>query len=230
MIFFHRALIFLQFCCSSIFLNTQSYFFTQREKKLPSCCLTVKPKQLKAVLMQVDQQLIALSRKGNMLAFRQLVEKHEVQVRSTVIGMLGDTPEAEDVTQEVFIRFYRSLEKFREEAALSTYLTRIAINLSLNELKRRKKKNLWLGSLKKGSPAFELEDQSVNPERSEMKDLLRKALNELDADFRAVVVLRLIDGYSVKETAEILNVPEGTVASRLARAQKKLKSILQQWM
>ncbi len=180
--------------------------------------------------MQVDQQLIALSRKGNMLAFRQLVEKHEAQVRSTVIGMLGETPEAEDVTQEVFIRFYRSLDKFREEAALSTYLTRIAINLSLNEIQRRKKKNRWFGSLQKGSSAFELEDQSANPERSEMKDLLRKALKELEPDFRAVVVLRLIDGYSVKETAEILNVPEGTVASRLARAQKKLKSILQQWM
>lgn len=165
-----------------------------------------------------------------MLAFRQLVERHEVQVRSTVIGMLGETPEADDVSQEVFIRFYKALGNFRDEAALSTYLTRIAINLSLNELKKRKRKNTWLGSLKNDSPAYEMVDESEDPGRADMKDLLRKALKTLDADFRAVVVLRLIDGYSVKETAEILNLPEGTVASRLARAQNKLKTILSKWM
>lgn len=180
--------------------------------------------------MQSDIELIALARKGNMLAFRQLVQRHEVQVKSTVIGMLGDTPEAEDVSQEVFIRFYKALGNFRDESALSTYLTRIAINLSLNEIKKRKRKNTWFNSLKKDSPAFELEDSSADPERTEMKDLLRKALQTLEPDFKAVVVLRLIDGYSVKETAEILNLPEGTVASRLARAQKKLKTILSKWM
>jgi RNA polymerase sigma-70 factor (ECF subfamily) len=180
--------------------------------------------------MQSDIELIALSRKGNMLAFRQLVERHEAQVKSTVVGMLGDTPEAEDVGQEVFIRFFKALGNFRDEAALSTYLTRIAINLSLNELKKRKRKLSWLGGLKKDSPAFEMADASEDPERADLKDLLRKALKTLDADFRAVVVLRLIDGYSVRETAEILNLPEGTVASRLARAQKKLKTILSKWM
>ena len=173
--------------------------------------------------MQSDIELIALSKKGNMLAFRQLVERHQTQVRSTVVGMLGDTPEAKDVSQEVFIRFFRTLEKFREESALSTYLVRIAINLCLNELKKRKRKNTWLGSLKNDSPAFELADESEDPSRADMKDLLRKALKTLDPEFRTVVVLRLVDGYSVKETAEILNLPEGTVASRLARAQKKLK-------
>jgi len=206
-------------------------FFTCREKKTTFLWSNSKTETyLKAILMQSDIELIALSRKGNMLAFRQLVQRHEAQVRSTVIGMLGDTPEAEDVTQEVFIRFYRALGNFRDEAALSTYLTRIAINLSLNELKKRKKKNKWLGSLQKDSPAYDLEDQNADPLRAEMKDMLRRALQCLDTNFRAVVVLRLIDGYSVKETAEILNLPEGTVASRLARAQKKLKTILSQWM
>ncbi len=180
--------------------------------------------------MQSDIELIALSRQGNMLAFRQLVQKHEAQIRSTVLGMLGDTSEIEDVTQEVFIRFYRSLDKFREEAALSTYLTRIAINLSLNEIKKRKRKKNWLSSIQKNNSPRDLIDHSTDPGRAEMKDLLRRALNTLETDFRVVVVLRLIDGYSVKETAEILNLPVGTVASRLARAQKKLKTILNNWM
>ncbi|MBK7871041.1 MAG: sigma-70 family RNA polymerase sigma factor [Saprospiraceae bacterium] len=84
-----------------------------------------------------DIELVKRAKQGDNAAFRMLVHRHEHQVRSIVIGMLGNTAESDDVAQEVFIRFYRSLGDFRGEAALSTYLSRIAINLSLNEIKRR---------------------------------------------------------------------------------------------
>lgn len=160
------------------------------------------------------------------MAFGQLVTRYEQQVRSTVQGMLGNTVESNDVSQEVFIRFYQALDKYRGEARLGTYLTRIAINLSLNELKRRQKKNRWLTFFQKEDKHLQLPDESADLSRYDTKDLIYKALQELEPNFRSVIVLRLLEGYSVKETAQLLSIPEGTVASRLTRAQVKLKTIL----
>ena len=176
--------------------------------------------------MPSDSELFKRTKSGDTTAFRQLVRRHEQQIRATTIGLLGDIPEARDVAQEVFIRFYQSLDKFKEQARLSTYLSRIAINLSLNELKRQQKKKRRLVFFQKEDHNLQIEDPSANTESIEMKDLLQKALQMLEPEFRAVLVLRLIEGYSVKETAEILQLPQGTIASRLARAQKKMKDIL----
>jgi len=86
-----------------------------------------------------DAELIDASRAGDNNSFKEIVKRYESRVAATVIGMLGNCPEADDVGQETFIRFYQGLDKFRGEASVGTYLTRIAINLSLNELKRLKK-------------------------------------------------------------------------------------------
>ena len=91
--------------------------------------------------MVSDDQLLEEARKGDNAAFQQIVERYESLVAGTVVGMLGNTQEAEDVAQEVFIRFYKSMQQFRGDSALGTYLTRIAINLSLNALKKQKRKN-----------------------------------------------------------------------------------------
>ena len=179
--------------------------------------------------MQKSLDVVERARRGDQAAFRRLVEEHERLVQSTVRGMLGDTAEADDVAQEVFIRFYKALEGFRGEAEVGTYLSRIAINLSINELKRRQRRRRWLSVLRKEDSQV-LEDDNVNPGRKEMRETLHKALLLLEPDFRSVVVLRLIDGYSVKETAEILALPQGTVASRLARGQQKLREILEKWL
>jgi RNA polymerase sigma-70 factor (ECF subfamily) len=146
-------------------------------------------------------------------------------VAATVIGMLGPTPEAEDVGQETFIRFYQSLKKFRGDSSIGTYITRIAINLSLNELKRRKRQRTYFSS-KSADQIENVPETRPENEQGEIKDLVQKGLQKLEPKFRAVIVLRLIDGYSTQETAEILNLPKGTVLSRLARAQIKLRKIL----
>lgn len=177
--------------------------------------------------MPTEAELIKLAREGNNLAFRQLVQRHEQQLRATVVGMLGNVPEADDVAQEVFVRFYKKLHDFRGESQLSTYLSRIAINLSLNELKRRQRINKRLTFFQKNEKAYQVEDTSANPNRHDTKELVHQALQLLEPDFRTIVVLRMIDGYSVKEAAEILNLPQGTIASRLARAQKRLKEIFE---
>jgi len=180
--------------------------------------------------MHEEQQLIQRCKEGDQHAFQQIVECHERQVRATVIGLLGDQPEADDVAQEVFIRFFRALNQFKGESKLSTYLTRIAINLSLNEIKRRKTRQMRFQSLDQETHVFELEDTTANPVWSDEKENIEKAIQKLSPDFRTIVVLRLVEGHSVKETAEILKLPQGTVASRLARAQKKLRTLLGQFL
>jgi RNA polymerase sigma-70 factor (ECF subfamily) len=171
-----------------------------------------------------DWELLEKARSGDDKAFGMLVTRHKNRVAATVIGMLGDRPEADDVGQEVFVRFYRSMADFRGEANLSTYLTRIAINLSLNELKRNSR---WtkLFSSTDNDILQELPDE-LGDEHLDDRRRINRALTELSADHRTVIVLRLIDGYSTAETAEILNLPVGTVLSRLARAQAKMKDLL----
>lgn len=174
-----------------------------------------------------DQDLIEQAKVGSQHAFRQLVLRYEVRVRSTIQGMIGLQPQVDDIAQEVFVRFYRSLDQFRGDAALSTYLVRIAVNLSLNEIKRRKRE-LEKTSFPGDVGFRQLADlHTQRYDNFDLKGLLQQAIQKLNPEMRSVVVLRLIDGYSVDETAKILDLPQGTVASRLARAQVKLKEWLQ---
>ena len=143
--------------------------------------------------------------------------------------MLGDGPEADDVGQETFIRFYKALDTFRGDSSVKTYLTRIAINLSLNTLKRRKRlreRHVRREDMREA----ELPTESMGIEESERVRLVREAVQQLDPKHRAIVVLRMLEGYSTKETAELLDLPQGTVLSRLARGMKKLEAVLKQYI
>lgn len=172
-----------------------------------------------------DQELVAAARDGDDDAFKELVVRYEPVVAATIIGMLGDCPEAEDAGQETFISFYRGLKDFRGESTVKTYLTRIAMNHAINEIRRKKRKNKVFSS----APLDESRDipdpRSKRPEGPDI-ELIQGAIARLDEEFRSVIVLRLIDGYSTSETAEILGIPVGTVLSRLSRAQQKLRRML----
>jgi len=172
-----------------------------------------------------DDQLLLASRQGDSQAFKQLIKRYEARVAAVVFGMLGNCPEAEDVGQETFIRFYKNLDQFKGKSSVATYLTRIAINLSLNELKRRKKKlKRFVHQIE--DEDFEIPDENSENVYNEQQEIVHQAIQRLDPKFRAVVVLRLMEGYSTVETANILGVPVGTVLSRLTRAQTKLKEYL----
>ena len=177
-----------------------------------------------------DEALVEAARDGSEDAFRELVERTEGRVASVVIRMLGDTAEAEDVGQETYIRFYRSLRGFRGQASVGTYLTRIAVNLSLNELKKRRRRSIFVPFTPAGkdndAPDLDFEDLRASAEYDDTADRIQRALNQLKPKFRSVIVLRLMEGYSTKETAVILGLPVGTVLSRLRRSQEKLKRIL----
>lgn len=172
-----------------------------------------------------DQVLITNTCNGDKDAFKQLVQKYEGQVAATVIGMLGSGPEAEDIGQEVFIRFYRSLNRFRGDSALGTYLTRIAINLCINELrKRQRRRKLHVNA--EYNPIEDVPDKRDPRQQHEAAEMVHWGLRQVPAKYRAVIVLRLIDGFTTEETARILELPLGTVLSRLARGQQKLREKL----
>lgn len=174
-----------------------------------------------------ETELITASLNGDKRAFGEIVTRYQKMVARTVKGMLGDSVFADDIGQEVFIKLYYSLSEFRGEAKLSTYIQKIAVNLTLNEIKRRKR--FFSMFSQKGNNEmyeFEIADQD-NEERKEASELVNKALLEMDPKFRIILTMRMLQGYSTKETAEILDLPLGTVLSRLSRAQEQLRNILE---
>ncbi len=191
-----------------------------------------------------DEELLVRARSGDDRAFAKIVERYESRVAATAIGMLGPGHEAEEVGQETFIRLYRSLDRFRGDASLGTYLTRIAMNLSLTALRKRKR---WFARFVDAEAASGDRTGSRRPARrdgiagfaadpgdgplagleaEERRASVRRALGRLSPEHRAVVVLRWMDGLSTRETAQALGVAEGTVMSRLYRAMDRLEEAL----
>ena len=176
-----------------------------------------------------DQTLLARARAGDQGAFHALVRRYEGTVARVAIGMLGPGPDADDVGQETMLKLHASLERFRGDAGLGTYLTRIAINLALRTLQRRR---TWMQRFlrldpqdpPRDPPAQDRPDAAL--ERGELSKLVGDALLQLAPDERAVVVLRLVQELSTRETAAFLRIPEGTVMSRLSRALARLRPLL----
>lgn len=177
----------------------------------------LKKKDLKATK---DFELVVEAMAGNMVAFETIVTRYEPMVAKITIGMVGNKYDADDIGQETFLRFYKSMKQFKGDSQLGTYLARIAINLSLNEIKKRGKYRIL-------STNNIVEIPSVNNEKSkDITDIINSSLKVLETKFRSVIILRHIQGFSTKETASILDLPLGTVLSRLSRGQNKLKKII----
>ena len=175
------------------------------------------------VIELTDIELIERARAGDHNAFSQIVKRYKSKVAGTIIGMLGKSDDADDIGQEVFIRFYNSINNFRGESSLGTYLTRIAINLSLNEIKRKKLKRIFSFEkiLDEGQ---DIMNEDMHNVISENKEIIQNAVQKLNVKYRTVLVLRLIDDYSTEETAKIL-IPIGTVLSRLSKGSNEIKGI-----
>ena len=186
---------------------------------------------MRLTLPAEDRELLAGARAGDAAAFRALVERYQGVVAGVVIGMLGPGDDADDVGQETFIRFHAALDRFRGDAQLGTYLRRIAMNLSLNALKRRRHSRLRLVSRDQSlAPLPEPPVEAHDAESDERREMVRAAVARLDEKHRSVVVLRLLDGLSTNEAAELLKVPPGTVMSRLARAMDALERLLEPYV
>ncbi len=178
--------------------------------------------------MQAEDEctdLTSRAAKGDPAACRDLIRLHQRQLASTIYGILGACTEAEDIGQEAFMRFFASLSQFRGDASTATYLTRIAVNLCINEIRKRQRQRLFHRII---SPEQldRIHDTVPLPSASIEQITVHKALQRLKPKYRTVLVLRHMNGCSTAETAAILSLPIGTVLSRLSRAQEQLRKIL----
>ncbi|MEO1028433.1 MAG: sigma-70 family RNA polymerase sigma factor [Pseudomonadota bacterium] len=179
-----------------------------------------------------DADLIAATIGGDDRAFAEIVRRYEPTVARTVIGMLGPGDEAEEAGQAVMIKLYKALPKFRGEAALSTFITRIAVTTSLDALRRRKRSlsRFFSPATNDDRTLEQIPSLKDHTREHEQRQMIGAALMGLPPDFRVVAILRLQQGYSTLEVADMLKISEGTVFSRLSRARKHLKAALEKEM
>lgn len=166
-------------------------------------------------------------------AFQHLVEKYQTMVINTCYGFLHNYEDAQDVAQEVFIEVHRSINKFRKEAKLSTWLYRISVNKSLNYIRDNKKRQ-WLKSF---DNLFETEKISNNPnlmsespedllENDEKKQVIEKAIDNLPKNQQIAFILHKYEELSYKEITEVMKISLSSVESLLFRAKKNLQKKL----
>lgn len=184
-----------------------------------------------------DADLVARARQGETLAFDDLVRKHSRRVFGLVYHMMGNREDAEDVTQMVFLKAHRALDRFRGQSAFSSWLHRIAINETLNALKKRKSNfRISLADLpleNPDDPAYNRLVTTHTPERAahlkELQNTLNEALQALSHNHRTVVVLHDMEGVPHDRIAEMLGCSVGTVRSRLFYARQLLQGLLGDW-
>lgn len=185
-----------------------------------------------------ERMLLRRLRERDERAFRELVAEHRDRVFNLTFRMLGNRAEAEDVAQEVFIAVFKTVDTFREESKLSTWIYRVAVNHCKNRIKylaRRQQRD-----------HTELDETTVEPgdgagpaaptqprrpdrqvEAAQLDGVIQQAIAALDEDSRTLVVLRDLEDLSIEEICEITGLPDGTVKSRLHRARLALRKKLQ---
>ena len=175
-----------------------------------------------------DDHLIAQTLEGNRDAFGELVTKYQVRLYNTMIQIVGCTEDAYDVTQDAFMQAYLRLETFRRSSKFYTWLYRIAFNAAIGM--RRKNKAYRVTESIQQEMHDRLVDRELRPDENlisqENIKSVRVAIDRLDEEFRSVVVLRELEEFSYEEIAEILNIPIGTVRSRLHRARMLIREHL----
>jgi RNA polymerase sigma-70 factor, ECF subfamily len=178
-----------------------------------------------------ENSLIAACRAGRTEAFGVLVQRYQDRLYPTMLRLTGSADDALDLLQDAFLRAFEKLDRFQGESSFYTWVYRIAVNLALSGRRRRRvTARLGIGG-GRGEPLDPQDDSSLSDptlplERAERDDLIQSALNSLADDHRAVVVMKEFDGLRYEEIAAILNVPVGTVRSRLHRARLDLRERL----
>lgn len=183
---------------------------------------------------EADRELLEAVLAGDQTAYRGLVEKYQGRVYSMVYGMVRNREDARDITQDAFVKAYRNLAGFRLESSFYTWLYRIAMNLAIDHTRKRKRREVsgfdeTIAS-KDGDGAIDQIHHEESPSKAlERKQLLARimdSMQKLSEDQREVILLREVEGLSYKEISDVMEIPEGTVMSRLFYARKKLQKLL----
>lgn len=174
-----------------------------------------------------DEDLVARAQSGDREAFEQLVRRHADRLHAVVRRICGDDLAAQEITQEAFLRAWRSLPSFKGDAQFFTWLYRIGVNEANRHLGRRPPAGA-VGSLE--DQLAEPADPGPGPGRAaeggELRAALERAVRELEPDYRAPLVLRDVEGLSTAEAAEILGIGEAALKSRLHRARMAVREAI----
>jgi RNA polymerase sigma-70 factor (ECF subfamily) len=177
-----------------------------------------------------DRSLVVACRSGRAEAFDALIVRYKDRLYSTLYRLTGRPEDADDLLQDAFLRAFEKLDRFQGDSSFYTWIYRIAVNLALSDRRRRKLPGRAPATLGIGGPEPagdpEHSDPALPVERAEREALIQAALDGLQPDHRAVVVMSHIDGLRYEEIAEVLDIPVGTVRSRLHRAREVLRDRL----
>lgn len=185
-----------------------------------------------------DVELVERAKAGQPAAFAQLVQKYQDRVFNTCWRICGHHEDARDVTQEAFIKAYQNLHAFRQESAFYTWLFRVAVNLALSHRRssaRRRTVSLDAVEHASGTQADQLvrhvkavtvDDPDGAERKAEAHALVAQALHALDDDHKIVVVLRDMEGFDYRQIGAMLDIPTGTVKSRLHRARMTIRAAI----
>jgi len=187
--------------------------------------------------MDEDHAAVTACQKGDVDAFQPLVEKYQKKMLNLAYRITGDYEEACEIVQEAFLSAYRAIPKFRGEARFATWLYGITVNHARNRLKQiRSRSQHEVYSLENspetagGQVIFDPPSDHVTVveqlEQKEIQAKVQQCINSLDDEYREVLVLREIQGFSYEELRDILKIPDGTVKSRLFRARDAMKECL----
>ena len=196
--------------------------------------------QGQAFQMSIGERIL-LSRlvKRDEDAFNEVVRSYSDRVYNLILRLVGSPSEAEDIAQEVFVTVFKSIESYRGEAKLSTWILRIAANHAKNRIKYLSRRRTSGQELHDGSDATEMADEGKAPvqahfdapdvvlEAAETEQIMQTAIAKLDEEQRLLVVLRDVEELAYDEIVAITGLPEGTVKSRLHRARMALKELLE---
>ena len=185
-----------------------------------------------------DAELVQRFKNGDRRAYEEIVRRYQHRVFGLALRWMGDPQIAEEVAQDVFIALFRSLSKFRGDSKLSTWIYRVVVNHCKNRKLYRKRRHMRKHEALDGKddpdddgPARQIAHDGPGTDAplhtSEAQQLVHQALDQLDEGQRRIIVLRDIEDLAYEEIGEILDVPRGTVKSRLHRARKQLAQVLE---
>jgi len=187
-----------------------------------------------------DHALLEATRTGDDDAFAQLVSRYRNQITSYIYRMTSDYEGAVDLTQETFVRVYRAADRYQQSHAFSTYIYRIATNLAISELRKRKRRRLvsltgfFLASetaeAREFNPPDERPLQDTELVDAERRKAVQKAIGTLPEKYRAPLILRDVEGKSYDDISRILGTSEGTVKSRISRARGFLREKMRAYL
>ena len=205
----------------------------EEEEVAPDRASAISPEK------QAFLETLQRAKEGDLKAFEEIYQLYHRRIYNAVYGMLGDADDAQDVTQDVFMRLHDALPTLRADEAFSTYLYRIALNLCRDRARRKKRVRFQSIDTPRADDDGDVEpmdfpDQGKLPEETvntdELQQRVREAVTTLSTDHKAVIVMHHFQGMEVNDIAGILGVPTGTVKSRLARGRDQLHRKLRSYL